>query len=233
MHRILDEPAYIIHARLFRDTSLLLDLLTLHHGRVSVLAKGVRRARSRWAGLLQPFVPLNISYSGKSTLKILSQAESLGAPLFFTGAHLYSALYLNELLYKLLPHDDADEAIFDLYQNALQSLTHESTEIVLRLFELRLLKHLGFGLSFQQDATGLALQADVFYEYWHEKGWCVAASHTLSKEVFSGEHLLAIGAENFCPTVLKEAKRIARILIQSLIGKPIMSRALFQREVIS
>jgi len=227
--RILQEPAYILHTRPFRDTSLLLDVMTQHHGRISVLAKGIRKQHSKTAGLLQAFIPLSLSYTGKASLKSLIQVENNGVPLCFSGFHLYSALYINELLYKVLPQDDPDEPLYYLYETSLQNLLKMELEAALRLFEFRLLNHLGFGQSYQQDESGQALQQEAYYHLQPEKGWGrVGAIH--HPDLYLGEHLLAIGKEDFSGETLKIAKKIARTLIQNVISKPIMARKLFLRD---
>ncbi|HZX72549.1 MAG TPA: recombination protein O N-terminal domain-containing protein, partial [Rhodanobacter sp.] len=45
--RIEQQPAYVLHARAYRETSLLLECLTREHGRLGVVARGVRGERSR------------------------------------------------------------------------------------------------------------------------------------------------------------------------------------------
>ena len=60
------QPAWILHARAYRETSLLVDALTLEGGRLAFIAKGVRGARAQ--GLrasLQPFQPLRLALTGR------------------------------------------------------------------------------------------------------------------------------------------------------------------------
>lgn len=46
---VQQEPAYVVHRRPWRETALLVDLFTLNHGRMSVVAEAptALRARSR------------------------------------------------------------------------------------------------------------------------------------------------------------------------------------------
>lgn len=69
------QPAFILQYRKYRETSLIIDALTRDFGRISLLAKGVRKAKSKTAGMLQPFIPLLISYFGKAELKTLTDVE--------------------------------------------------------------------------------------------------------------------------------------------------------------
>src|SRR3989338_1657766 len=107
MKRILLQPAYVLHLRSYRESSFLVELFTKEQGRMTVLAKGVRKKKSPLQGLLQPFIPLLVSWVGKSELMILTQAEAHGAMKQLKGTCLYAGLYLNELLMGLLQKWDA------------------------------------------------------------------------------------------------------------------------------
>src|SRR5690606_33251897 len=98
---ILLQPAYLLHSRPYRDTSALLDFLTRDFGRISAVARGVRRPNSTTRGLLQPFTPVQASFSGRGELKTLSQVELLRDPIVLRGERLFSALYINELIVRL------------------------------------------------------------------------------------------------------------------------------------
>ncbi|MDT8397638.1 MAG: DNA repair protein RecO, partial [Pseudomonadales bacterium] len=102
------QPAYLLHARPFRDSSLLLDLLTRDYGRMSAIARGVRGIKSKSKGLLQAFTPLLVSLSGRHELKTLRNVELLASAFFFKGQHLYGALYVNELLVRLVRGQEAE-----------------------------------------------------------------------------------------------------------------------------
>jgi len=69
------QPAFILQHRKYRETSLIIDTFTRDFGRVPLLAKGVRKAKSKTAGILQPFIPLAVSYFGKAELKTLTDVE--------------------------------------------------------------------------------------------------------------------------------------------------------------
>src|SRR6185437_10727813 len=121
-HATLLQPAFVLHTRPYRDTSLLLEIFTPDYGRVSTLARGARGLRSRFKGLLQPFVPLLLSWYGKTELMTLSAAESQGKVLDLTGEKLLCGLYLNELLMRLLHRYDAHPQLYIVYQETLYAL---------------------------------------------------------------------------------------------------------------
>ncbi len=120
---IRSQAAYLLHSRPFRDSSLLLDLLTRDHGRISAIARGVRSAKSKNKALLQSFVPLQVNLSGKSELKTLTQVEALSGPLVLRQRNLFAALYMNELLSRLLHRQEGDIDIFSLYESSLGQLS--------------------------------------------------------------------------------------------------------------
>src|SRR3990167_3982988 len=107
MRRISFQSAYVLHRRSYRETSFLVELFTLDHGRVTVAAKGARKAKSSTQGLLQPFTPLMVSWSGKGELMTLVQADAHGEVRGLKGDALFAGFYLNELLTALLQKWDA------------------------------------------------------------------------------------------------------------------------------
>lgn len=229
--RVELQPAYILHTRPFSDTSLILDCLTADYGRLSLIAKGARAAKSRQRQLCQPFGALLLSWQGKSSLKTLIAIESRQLPLGLQGEYLFSGLYLNELLTRVVPEQDSCPEIYQSYATALRQLADKAAlEPVLRAFELRMLEDLGYHLDLRHDADGLALQADAVYQWWPEQGWRIA-SDRLAAPLFSGAHLLALQAEDYRdPHTLRQAKTLTRMLFQPLLGnRPLESRKLFRR----
>jgi DNA repair protein RecO (recombination protein O) len=173
MIRVEAQPAFVLHARAWRETSLLLDVLSHDHGRVGLVARGVRSARARTPrSLLQPFTPLSVSWSGRGELATLSAAEAAGAALPLTGEPLLCALYLNELVARLAPRNDPHPDIFTAYLDTLARLARgEAPAWTLRRFERDLLGHLGYGLLLDAEAdTGAPLEPAVEYAYLLEQG---------------------------------------------------------------
>src|SRR3990167_1374131 len=105
--RISLQPAFILHQRPYRETSVLLDVLTQDYGRLSLIARGVRKERSRLRAILQPFIHLLISFQGKYELMTLVTAESSGAPISLRRASLFCGFFFYELLVCGLQKKDA------------------------------------------------------------------------------------------------------------------------------
>lgn len=229
--RVELQPGYILHSRPFRDTSLILDCLTEDYGRLSLIAKGARSAKSRQRQLCQPFTPLLLSWQGKSSLKTLTSIESRQLPQGLKGEFLFSGLYLNELLTRLVPEQDSCPEIYHSYEVALGQLADMlPLEPVLRAFELRMLEDLGYHLDLSRDADGLELRAEEMYQWWPEQGWRLA-SDTLTAQSFPGVHLQAMREGDFQdPQTQRSAKVLTRILFKPLLGeRPLQSRKLFQK----
>src|SRR5947208_14864343 len=112
--------AFILHGYPYRETSLLLETFTRTFGRVSMVARGARPPRSPMRGVLLSFQPLALSWFGKGELRTLSRAEWQGGQPLLKGEALLCGFYLNELLIRLLPREDAHDASFVQYREALQ-----------------------------------------------------------------------------------------------------------------
>ncbi len=164
--RVEGQRAYVLHTRPFKETSYLVDYLTPDFGRIRVVVKGARRAKSRLRQAVQPFLPLDISWRGHSDLKTLTAGEPVAINPFLRGRSLWCGLYLNELVMRMLPAWDSCPRLFAYYRLALGSLDDlEAREAVLRVFERRLLEELGFAVSFTH--TGDDQRAIVASGYYH------------------------------------------------------------------
>ena len=115
------QPAVVLQHAPYRETSVLLEMFTRDYGTISVLARGVRKEKSKIAGLLQPFMLLKISYSDKNELKTLTQVEFVNSFSLLRLA-LYCGFYVNELLQKFLHKEDPYPELFNRYLRCLQEL---------------------------------------------------------------------------------------------------------------
>ena len=223
------EPAYVLHQFDYRDSSRIVEFLVRDHGRVSAVAKGVRSAGGRQRGqrgLLQPFQPLLLSWSGRE-LATVTGLESGGQPQRLTGEALLAGFYLNELCLRLIANHDPHPEIFRMYAQALDSLAHTIVASTVRGFELGLLEALGYGLNLAVDPrSGEAVDPGAQYLFHVESGPERAVSQRENVVLVRGEHLIAIAQRQFDdPQVLREAQRILRQAIdRQLGGRPLKSR---------
>lgn len=234
--RVELHPAFVLHTRPYRETSLLVDLLTREHGRVSGVAKGVKSARRPSSALFQPFRPLVISWGGRGELVSIHSIEAAEAPFQLRGDGLLSAFYLNELLVRLLDKQDPCPGLYTLYSETLLELQKEEfQEKTLRVFEKKLLKELGYGLQLQYDVPdGNPIDLKKCYYFCLEQGFkLLQDSNTIAKAyVFSGKSLIDFATEQWeDDDSLRDAKRLMRLAFAPLLGKqPLHSRKLFIKE---
>lgn len=225
--RVQQQPAFLLHHRPFRDSSLLIDVLTRDHGRFAVVARGARAARSRLKGVLRPFLPLRLSWVARGDLGTLTGAELDGAPLALTGDALLSGYYVNELLLNLLHRHDPQPEVFAAYRDAIRQLAASPVAAVpLRRFEMELLALLGYAPTLEYEArSSRPLCADSRYEYRIEEG-PVPVTGRSGPMVFAGRELLGVREQRFDDEVtLAAATRLLRAVIAfHLGGKELRSR---------
>ena len=165
--RVQSQQAFLLHSRPFRETSLIIEVFSRQHGRIGLLARGVRNPKSRKRALMMPFQPLLLAWSGKGELPLLTGAEATGPARELLSEQRYVAFYLNELLLKLLHRHDAHESLFDVYSAILDEL-YQGVDIqhALRRFEKELLSQTGYGLILHHEAeSSRPISVDCRYQY--------------------------------------------------------------------
>ncbi|WHZ17981.1 MAG: DNA recombination and repair protein RecO [Rhodanobacteraceae bacterium] len=220
--RITQQPAYVLHARPWRETSLLLETFTRDFGRVGLVARGVRGARARLPrSLLEPMQALRLGWSGRGELQTLTSAEPDGPVCALRGDALLSALYVNELLVRLTARNDPHPGLFDRYAALLSELSGTSLLAWrLRCFERDLLAALGYAMQLETAAdTGAAIDPATTYDYLPEQGAVAVGSHPGGVRV-RGSALLSL-ASGASPVAedLAALRRLMRALIGAHVGE--------------
>ncbi len=239
--RVQGEPAFVLHSYPYKETSLILDTLTRHHGRIALIARGAKRPRSALRGVLLAFRPLALSWSASrnraSELANLTAAEWVGGVAPPQGEGLLCGFYLNELLIKLLARDDSHEGLFDAYLNALIALGSKAPAApVLRSFEYRLLSEAGYALQLTHCADGGApVDAQTWYRYLPERGpvavLAPGADESLGPLV-RGKTLQDIEADDFSdPTTLLQSKLLSRQLLNHHLAGHLLHTRQMLREL--
>jgi DNA repair protein RecO (recombination protein O) len=227
--RIEHEPAYVLHTYPYMETSLIVEVFTRGFGRVSVLARGARRPRSAMRGVLLSFHPLHLGWSAGDLGNLIS-AELAGALQPLAGRGLMCGFYLNELLLRLLPRDDAHEGLFDYYGEALAGLSGGGNHAaVLRTFEKRLLAELGYAPLLEREAaSGAPIDASRRYTYEPDRG-PVPMRNSSAELSISGQTLLDLAADEYSRA---ETRDEARLLLRVLIGSRLHGQVLHTRAVL-
>ena len=236
------DRGYVLHTYPYLETSLILQAFTERHGRLGLVAKGARRPRSASRSLLVPFQPLALAWFGRGELKTLKTAEPGGPALPLAGAALLAAFYLNELLLKLTHRDDPHEGLFAAYHDAIGELRAlsraaakppaESVEPVLRRFEVRLLRELGYALELTREAGGHApIVAEREYLYIVERGAVPVAgeqapqANAVKLRGLTLQHLER--GEFGDPVTATQAKQLMRLMLHHVLnGEELATRNL-------
>ncbi len=226
-----NQPVYVLHSYPFKETSLVVELFTRDFGRVAAVAKGARRPRSAMRGMLQSFQPLLGAWSGKLELKTLHSLEWYAGLLMLQGEALMCGFYMNELLLRLLPREDAHEMLFDEYGLTLKALAAAPSDSanILRRFELRLLQQLGYAVPLTHNIKDEAVLADAQYFYVPEMG-PVSLQHDYQENgvQLSGKTLLDMDKDDYADVqTQQQSKQLMRLLISHYLGdKPLHTRQL-------
>ncbi|MGN6390597.1 MAG: DNA repair protein RecO [Burkholderiaceae bacterium] len=225
--RVVQQPGFVLHSYPHKETSLIVDVFTRDHGRVALIAKGAKRPHSKLRGVLQTFQPLSLSWTGKSEVRTLTTAEWVGGLRPLERSALLCGFYLNELLVKLLARDDPHPALFDHYVSTLNELAHdEPAAIVLRKFELALLKETGVAADLSRCATTRKpVNPDELYVVDPERGPRPAQPGD-SWPVVHGKTLRDMEREDYAdPATQLQSKVLMRFLLAyHLGGAPLNTR---------
>lgn len=224
------EPGYLLHQRAYGEIDAILDVFTRDHGRLGLVAKGVRSGRSRRAAVLQPFGELLFSWTARGELGSLRAVEAAQTPPVLLGTAMVSGFYLNEILLRLLRRDDPHPGLYDDYRRALQLLAGGADELyVLRVFEKQLLEQVGYGLMLEHDVAGQAIDPQAHYHYLPEAGPQLTAA--ANGHSMPGRALLALAQES--PQIIEHARELRDLLRQALAphlgNKPLKSRELYRQ----
>jgi DNA repair protein RecO (recombination protein O) len=210
---------------------MLVEAFSREHGRIGLVARGARGARSRWKNMLQPFRPLLLSWTQRGELGTLTDADQVAAPPALAGEPLFCALYGNELLVRFLQRSDPHAGLFDQYRRMLAELADgRAAQPILRLFEYHVLSAVGFGLQLEHESvSGQEIRPDAWYLYQPESGPVLRGPETgPADELVSGAALLALKSGVIGEQHLRELKNLMRRLIRYYLGdRPINSQQLF------
>lgn len=227
------EPAYVLHGRPWRESSALLEVFARNHGRIGLVARGARGARSRWKSLLQPFRPLLLSWTQRGELGTLTGADQVASPPALAGEPLFCGLYANELLMRFLQRSDPHPALFDHYRDLLGRLAAGADiQPILRVFEFQLLAASGFGLQLDHEhGSDHPIRPGGWYLYEPLAGAVPRDPDAgPDPQLVSGEALLALKSGQVADRHLGELKALMRKLIRYHLGdRPIRSQQLFSQ----
>lgn len=228
--RVDHQPGFVLHATPWRETSLIVEVLTRDFGRLALVARGAKRPTSQFRGVLAPFAPVALSWSGRNDIKTLIRAEWVGGLAPLRGDGLLAAFYMNELLVRLLARGDPHDALFGAYARALHALSGDggSMDGALRGFELDLLREIGWLPPLASTVDGEPIAAATNYRIDPERGPMPTNGHAQDDDalVVRGIALLALAARDWSDAgAATECRRLLRALIAfRLSGRPLNTR---------
>ena len=227
------QAVYVLHTYPFKETSLVVEIFSQQFGRIAAVAKGARRPHSAMRGMLQSFQMLSGAWSGKNELKTLHSLDWNAGLTLIKGEALMCGFYMNELLLRLLPREDAHECLFEYYANALQTLSNGADlATTLRRFELKLLQEMGYAVPLLQDENDVAIEADKTYRYEAEFGACELKGSNISMRKngvqLSGKTMLDMARDDYADSATQsQSKQLMRYLLAYYLGdKPLHTRQL-------
>jgi DNA repair protein RecO (recombination protein O) len=222
--RIAGEAAYVLHARPWRETSLLVEVLAEQQGRLGVIARGVQGPKRHvLRAALQPMQHIRLDAVLQGELAQLRGAEALDAAPVLQGDASLAAFYVNELVLRLAPRGDALPELFDAYGEVRAFLASDAPLAwTLRRFERDLLEALGFGLSLESDIDGVAIDPAARYRLDPEQG-ARRVRHdrgqTDRDTAATGRALLALAADTLPePDDLSSLRRAMREVLAYHVG---------------
>jgi len=220
---------YLIHHRKYREKSHIVHLYTQEYGRVDGIIRQIPPPQ---------YQPIRLQASGKSELKNFTKLEILNQPVFFHGDAFFAGFYLNEILLRLCPLEEAMLRTFEQYQLTLLQLqqlaSHESAALflrqILRQFEHVLLQELGYAIDFSVDASQQEVLPLRHYQFQLNDGFIPVAQ--ASRSTISGSLIATMQSyqdgRDFSHEQLRLLGKLYRQMISSLLGdRPLKSRQLW------
>ncbi|TWI03506.1 DNA replication and repair protein RecO [Luteimonas cucumeris] len=222
--RIEDQAAYVLHARPWRETSVLVEVLSADHGRVGLLARGVQGPkRQPLRAALQPLQHIRFNAVQRGELASLNGAEALDVAPRLAGDAALAGFYISELVLRLAPRNDPHGELYLAFGRTRARLaTDEPLAWTLRRFERDLLDALGFGFSLDVDGDGEAIDPAARYRLDPEHGPRRLLSDRGQRdrdEAATGQALLAL-AHDWQPAAddLASLRRALRTVLAHHLG---------------
>ncbi|MEP6908047.1 MAG: DNA repair protein RecO [Pseudoxanthomonas sp.] len=222
--RITAEPAYVLHARAWRETSLLVEVLCENQGRLGLVARGVQGPKKHvLRAALQPLQHIRLDAVQRGELAQLVTAEALDAAPRLTGDRMLAAFYVNELVMRLAPRQDPHADLYRIYgQTRARMDSDQSLAWTLRRFERDLLESLGSGFDLSEDADGVAVDPAARYRFDPEQGPRRLLSdrgHDERSTAATGSALLALACdEQPCADDLSSLRLALRSVLSHHLG---------------
>lgn len=140
-----------LHGIILKKTDLKNDdkyitILTKELGKISVIAKGVKKLTSRKRGSIETFNIIKLSYTDFKSIYYLQ--DTLIIKSFNIAAktteEIISCMYILEIIDKIMPQEEPNETIFNILAKTIYFLSNNYSDNIINAFNLKILKMLGF-----------------------------------------------------------------------------------------
>ena len=233
--RVSLQPSFILHRRPYRDSSMLLEVLTAEQGRISLVARGARRKTRGGSGsaLLQPYIPLLLVIQrshrpekpecrrGRRQAAARCAASACSAACTSMSCWCGCCIATTRIHSCLPPTHPALEALAG----------SDEVDDVLRRFEFALLGELGYGFDLDLDGhSGEAVQPELWYHYDPERGLVARGPDGGPGPArIQGRRPAGHASNDFSGAARPTAKRLLRQALALQLGDaPLRSRDLFR-----
>lgn len=148
----------ILKRRNLGEADRILTVFTSQKGKISVLAKGVRRITSRRAGNVELLNRVLMYLHQGKGMPILTEADSLETFQRLKEDLILStvAFHILELVDKLTAENQENRILYDHLLEALKRLENNPRQLLVRAFEVKILSNLGF-VTFRSSAPGVSI----------------------------------------------------------------------------
>jgi len=209
----LNTTGIILSRTDFGEADRILTLLTPDHGKLRLVAKGVRRVKSKLAGGIELFSVSDVTFiRGRGELGTLISTRLL--KYYDTIVKDIQRTMLGYDLIKMLnkaTEDEPEEEYFRLLQQAFEALDDAdiAADIIRLWFPMQLLRIAGHMPNLQTDTTGKKLDVDTGYDFSFDDMTFAASSHGRlgANEI----KFLRLGFSGNIPKILHQVQKSAEL----------------------
>jgi DNA repair protein RecO (recombination protein O) len=128
------------------EADKIVTIFSENHGKLKVVARGIRKIRSKLAGNLELFCLSNFNIAEGKNLDVVTAA--LIEKCYFNIRNNLEATeqaqYFSEVIYKITEENDKHPQIYHLLDHVLESLASEKNKIIIPYFEWNIITELGY-----------------------------------------------------------------------------------------
>lgn len=195
----------------FGEADRIISVMTPYKGKISIVAKGVRRITSRRGGNVELLNKIKFQIFQGSGMPILTEADSLATfPKIKADLILSSyGSHIAELAERFLPEEQPNPTAYQLLNSILNLLEDNPRQIFIRAYEVKLLSTLGFWSTGQIDA---AKEIKAILDSLQKLSWTEIAQMTLNQEeALEVERILRYYIEKVLESPLKSVQIIDKL----------------------